>query len=87
MFDRGRPLITALMVLFLITWLAACGNGDDPPVSSSSSMSATSTSSSAEGDVGLAPEFASIDGWYNSDPLTLAELRGSPVLLVFWSDT
>ncbi len=33
-----------------------------------------------------APEFGSIDSWHNSEPLTLAGLRGSPVLLVFWAD-
>lgn len=32
-----------------------------------------------------APELAYVDEWYNSAPLTLAELRGSPVLLVFWA--
>lgn len=34
----------------------------------------------------LAPEFGSIDNWYNGDPTTLAALRGTPVLLVFWAD-
>ncbi|MEZ4569810.1 MAG: hypothetical protein R2849_05675 [Thermomicrobiales bacterium] len=33
-----------------------------------------------------APGLGSIDSWHNSPPLTLAELRGSPVLLVFWAD-
>lgn len=33
-----------------------------------------------------APEFGSIDSWHNTEPLTLAGLRGSPVLLVFWAD-
>lgn len=36
--------------------------------------------------VELAPEFGSIDSWHNSEPVTLADLRGSPVLLVFWAD-
>ena len=34
----------------------------------------------------LAPEFVALDSWHNSEPLTLAGLRGSPVLLVFWAD-
>ena len=33
-----------------------------------------------------APALGSIDSWHNSPPVTLAELRGSPVLLVFWAD-
>ncbi|CAN5607801.1 hypothetical protein BH23CHL2_BH23CHL2_08500 [soil metagenome] len=34
----------------------------------------------------LAPELGSIDSWYNGGPTTLAALRGTPVLLVFWAD-
>lgn len=36
-------------------------------------------------DRGAAPELVGLDGWLNSDPLTLAALRGSVVLLEFWS--
>jgi uncharacterized protein (DUF2147 family)/peroxiredoxin len=32
-----------------------------------------------------APEFAGIDRWLNSDPLTVAGLRGKVVLLDFWT--
>jgi len=32
-----------------------------------------------------APELRGIDGWINSEPLTLAELRGQVVLLDFWT--
>ena len=32
-----------------------------------------------------APEFTGIDGWINSRPLTLAELRGKVVLVDFWT--
>lgn len=32
-----------------------------------------------------APELHAGGTWYNSEPLTLAELRGEPVLLVFWA--
>ena len=38
--------------------------------------------------VALAPDIAIAEAgkWFNSEPLTLAKLRGKPVLLVFWSD-
>lgn len=32
-----------------------------------------------------APEFAGIDAWLNSPPLTLAQLRGKVVLVEFWT--
>ena len=32
-----------------------------------------------------APELRGIDGWINSGPLTLEELRGQVVLLDFWT--
>jgi thiol-disulfide isomerase/thioredoxin len=34
-----------------------------------------------------APELRGIDGWINSEPLTLAELRGKVVLIDFWTYT
>ncbi|BBU32033.1 thioredoxin (plasmid) [Burkholderia sp. THE68] len=33
----------------------------------------------------IAPEFAGIDTWLNSQPLTLAQLRGKVVLVDFWT--
>jgi hypothetical protein len=32
-----------------------------------------------------APELLTTAAWYNTDPLVLRELRGGPVLLVFWN--
>lgn len=36
-------------------------------------------------DHGTAPEFAGIDQWLNSPPLTMAGLRGKVVLIDFWT--
>lgn len=36
-------------------------------------------------DLGPAPELAGISRWLNSDPLTLAQLRGKVVLIDFWT--
>ena len=36
-------------------------------------------------DYGPAPDFAGIDGWVNSKPLTMQELRGKVVLVDFWT--
>ena len=43
------------------------------------------TASSALPDYGPAPSFAGIDGWLNSKPLTMQELRGKVVLIDFWT--
>lgn len=36
-------------------------------------------------DLGAAPEFTDIDRWLNSEPLSLAQLRGRVVLVDFWT--
>jgi hypothetical protein len=81
---RYRRYIAVTMTLALALALAACGNPDDtgPAVTTSEP-----TTAAVPHDVELAPEFASIDAWHNSEPLTLAGLRGSTVLIVFFSDT
>lgn len=72
------------ILLLVLPILAACGGEDgeaDP-----APASAESSSGAESADVDLAPEFGSIDNWYNGSATTLAELRGEPVLLVFWAD-
>jgi cytochrome c biogenesis protein CcdA/thiol-disulfide isomerase/thioredoxin len=36
-------------------------------------------------DFGVAPEFQAIEGWINSEPLTMAALRGKVVMIDFWT--
>ncbi len=35
--------------------------------------------------VDLAPELAGLTDWRNGDPVSLEDLRGEPVVLVFWN--
>ncbi len=75
-----RLLISLVTVLTII----ACGSGDEGSDSEQSESTGTSSPvRSAE----LAPELVGIDNWYNTEPLSLEALRGSPVLLVFFRDT
>ncbi|GLQ46096.1 thioredoxin [Dyella lipolytica] len=43
------------------------------------------TTASAQEAVSQAPEFTGADRWYNSQPLTMAALRGKVVLVEFWT--
>ena len=51
----------------------------------STSAGGASTDASGLPDLGSAPEFAGIDNWLNSKPLTMAGLRGKVVLVDFWT--
>jgi cytochrome oxidase Cu insertion factor (SCO1/SenC/PrrC family) len=72
---------TLIVCLVLFPFVAACGSDDPTPAARAGAAIESSVT------VELAPEFESIDGWFNSEPLTLETLRGKPVLIVFWSDT
>ena len=51
-----------------------------------SGVAAAATADSEElEDFGPAPDFAGIDGWLNSNPLTMEKLRGKVVVLDFWT--
>jgi hypothetical protein len=83
--------ILALLLLAL-PLLAACGDGDDdnegdePSTTEPANAAAATTDQPAAVEVDFAPEIGSIDNWYNGGPTSLTDLRGSPVLLVFWAD-
>jgi len=90
MIARSRIRFTALPVLLTLFALAGCGGGTVAPTVAITPIPASAPTSAAPvaAKVNFAPEFAipSPEQWYNSQPLTLAALRGKPVLLVFWSD-
>lgn len=94
----ARLLAIGSLVTLLGLLLAGCGTDDGPDSAGSSNGSpdpdqqAAAPSSSpdatptASPDTDRAPALGSIDEWHNSEPLSLDQLVGQPVLLVFWAD-
>lgn len=68
----------------------ATTSADLGPTSTPADAEVDSTSeeqpTDSDANVDYAPEFGSIDNWYNAEPVSLEALRGQPVLLVFWAD-
>ena len=54
------------------------------PTASSNGAAAKATAKAAVGGKTL-PEFQGISEWINSDPLTIAELKGNVILVQFWT--
>ncbi len=89
MMRSGPPrwLVVAITLIVALPLLVACGGdtaGGDSAVNTPEPTSSTDSAQAVQ--VDFAPEIGTIDNWYNGDATTLAELRGSPVLLVFWAD-
>ncbi|MDQ0009529.1 thiol-disulfide isomerase/thioredoxin [Luteibacter jiangsuensis] len=70
-----RPIRLALATLAIGAALVAAwpGNGSSTALAQDSAAKAP------------APDFAGIDHWFNSQPLTIAGLRGKVVLVEFWT--
>jgi hypothetical protein len=82
-----RWLVVAITLMVALPLLVACGGETVSEGSAVNTPEPTSSTDSAQAvQVDLAPEIGTIDNWYNGGATTLAELRGSPVLLVFWAD-
>jgi thiol-disulfide isomerase/thioredoxin len=75
--NRYRLALATIAVLIVaavsFTWLSNPG-----PATTGGQVQAV-------GDRSLAPNFAGIDGWLNTPPLTMAGLRGKVVLIDFWT--
>ncbi len=79
-----RWFAVGIALALIVPLLAACG--DDGGDVEQSKPAASSNSGAEQVAADLAPEIGTIDNWYNGSATSLSELRGSPVLLVFWAD-
>lgn len=61
-------------VLFMTTWIAVACAGTSP------------AQLLKPGETAPAPEFRGVTEWINSDPVTMAKLRGKVVLVHFWTN-
>ena len=85
-----KPFVTALVVLLIIFAIVYFQQQRSP--SSSSSPGSLSEKTVNEKDekasrYSQAPDFAGIAHWINTEPLTMAQLRGKVVLVDFWTYT
>ena len=85
-YTHNRALLGVGLVV-LAGLLAACGGSGDSEEVSPSAPSAAAQPSVAPASEDLIPEIRGIEAWINSEPLTIAELRGKVVLVDFWTYT
>ena len=82
---RNYAYVWGVAALALL--LAACSTSATPTPTATPLPAAAATLATG-GEVGdLAPEFAEVSNWINSDPLTMETLRGKVVLIDFWTYT
>jgi cytochrome c biogenesis protein CcdA/thiol-disulfide isomerase/thioredoxin len=77
----GMVIVTAAAMYFhvdvgAVAWLSRLFSGN-------SDQASAEIGKATIGD--RAPEFSGIDNWFNSSPLTMAQLRGKVVLVDFWT--
>jgi thiol-disulfide isomerase/thioredoxin len=78
---RYRLALAAVAVLIVAAVLVTVVRVPDPAATASTTGGQVEPVSARH----PAPDFTGIDGWLNSTPLTLADLRGKVVLIDFWT--
>jgi thiol-disulfide isomerase/thioredoxin len=78
---RYRLALAAVAVLIVAAVLVTVVRTPAPPATASTTGGQVEAVSARH----AAPDFTGIDGWLNSTPLTLADLRGKVVLIDFWT--
>jgi len=78
---RYRVALAAIAVLIVAAILVTVVRNPQPPTTASTAGGMVLPVASRH----PAPDFTGIDGWLNSPPLTLADLRGKVVLVDFWT--
>ena len=91
----ARVWVVAALCVLLALGTEACAEVSQPdegaapsePVVESVAPATSPTAPDRAGSERQAPDLAGIDSWINSEPLTLAGLRGRVVLIDFWTYT
>jgi len=78
---RYRVLLATVAAIVAVAVLVTVARDPAPPATASTTGGMVLPVGSRE----PAPDFTGIDGWLNSPPLTLADLRGKVVLIDFWT--
>jgi thiol-disulfide isomerase/thioredoxin len=86
-------LIIAALVIVTGVYLLSIGNPDKPLLPGGLGLNSNETNDQNEQEeeknlfknYGAAPEFAGIEKWLNSDPLTQEQLRDKVILVNFWT--
>ena len=82
----GLVLVAASILLYTGVANQLLANADTPPINRlEGNMLASDGLKNPLPEPVQAPEFAGIDAWLNSQPLTMAGLRGKVVLIDFWT--
>lgn len=83
--NKALPYILIVVVLLIAGAIYVQRSQHGATLSSTNPLAALVGESNELQNYGPAPEFSGISKWLNSDPLTMAQLRGKVVLVDFWT--